>query len=152
MKYKISKANIGDAKEILDLQKLAYQLEAQIYDDYCIPPLKQTLEELKNQFNDHVILKVVAMGKIVGTVRAYEKDGICYIGRLAVDPNMHNQGLGTALMNAIELEFDVKTYELFAGHKSEKNIYLYKKLGYETYKTGSVVCGDVSVYFMRKNK
>lgn len=150
MKIQIEKANISDAQAILELQKLAYRLEAEIYDDYCIPPLKQTVEELQKQFGDHVILKAVLNDKIIGTVRAYEKDGICHIGRLAVDPVMHNQGLGTALMQAIEAEFNTKIYELFAGHKSEKNLYLYKKLGYETYKTGDVGCGDVKVHYLRK--
>ena len=43
----IERAKIEDAKEILDLQKLAYQSEAEIYNDYTIPPLTQTLEEME---------------------------------------------------------------------------------------------------------
>jgi 2-aminoadipate transaminase len=43
---RIDRATVEDAKEILDLQKLAYQSEAEIYNDYTIPPLTQTLEEM----------------------------------------------------------------------------------------------------------
>ena len=37
----------GDIDEILDLQKLAYKSEAEIYNDFTILPLTQTLEDLK---------------------------------------------------------------------------------------------------------
>ena len=73
MNYQITKADIDDAEEILKLQKLAYQIEAKRYNNYDIVPLKQTLEELENQFKDHIILKVVSDGTVIGTVRAYEK-------------------------------------------------------------------------------
>jgi hypothetical protein len=49
----IEPATIQDADAILALQKLAYQSEAAIYADYTIPPLTQTLEELKAEFDDH---------------------------------------------------------------------------------------------------
>jgi hypothetical protein len=38
----IEQAGVEDAGEILRLQKLAYQSEARIYNDYTIPPLLQT--------------------------------------------------------------------------------------------------------------
>lgn len=150
MNYQILKADISDAQAILDIQRAAYQIEAELYDNFDIPPLTETLEDLEDQFSDYTILKAVVDDKLVGTVRAYEDEGICHIGRLAVDPAMHRQGIGTALMNAIEQEFYADSYELFAGEKSVNNIKLYEKLGYEIFKTGSVVCGDVKVYYMRK--
>lgn len=44
-KVEIFQATFEDAVEILDLQKLAYQSETQIYDDWTIPPLLQTIEK-----------------------------------------------------------------------------------------------------------
>jgi len=38
----IEKANISDAKDILSLQKLAYQSEADLYNDNNIFPMNQT--------------------------------------------------------------------------------------------------------------
>jgi hypothetical protein len=35
-------ATLDDAKQILELQKLTYQSEAAIYNDYTIAPLKQS--------------------------------------------------------------------------------------------------------------
>jgi ribosomal protein S18 acetylase RimI-like enzyme len=67
----------------------------------------------------------------VGSVRAYEQDGTCHIGRLIVHPAHQNRGLGTRLLREVEAAFpDAERYALFTGHKSERNLYLYGKLGY----------------------
>jgi ribosomal protein S18 acetylase RimI-like enzyme len=151
MDYQILKAEITDAEEILNIQKSAYRVEAQRYDNYDITPLKQTLEELQNQFTDHVILKAVSNGRTVGTVRANGKDGTCYIGRLAVLPDLHMQGIGTALMKEIEKYFAPKRYELFVGSKSDNNIRLYQKLGYTIYKKDCYECGGIEIFYMEKS-
>ena len=145
-------ATIAAAAEILQLQKLAYQSEAKRYNNYNIPPLKQTIDEIKQQFKNHIILKATDNNKIIGTVSAYEKDGTCFIGRLAVSPQNQNQGIGTALMNEIEKCFNVRRFELFVGAKSENNIRLYRKLGYVTFKTGRESCVDIKILFMEKIK
>ncbi|MDF9409616.1 hypothetical protein L7E55_14865 [Pelotomaculum isophthalicicum JI] len=76
----IEKAMATDVEEILALQKLAYVSEAEIYDDFSIPPLVQTLKEIKDEFRNQVFLKAVINGTIVGSVRAYQKEETCYIG------------------------------------------------------------------------
>jgi ribosomal protein S18 acetylase RimI-like enzyme len=131
----ISRATEVDLITILELQKLAYRSEAEIYYDYTIPPLLQTLDELKEQFRDHIFLKAVLNDKITGSVRATEKGGTCYIGRLIVHPDNQNQGLGKKLMDEIENIFgSASRYELFTGSLSYKNISFYKKLGYKIFK------------------
>ena len=55
----ILKAKNVDLPEILALQYLAYQSEAELFKSRDIPPLKQTLEELQEEFNNGVILKLV---------------------------------------------------------------------------------------------
>jgi ribosomal protein S18 acetylase RimI-like enzyme len=61
--------------------------------------------------------------------------GTAYIGRLMVKPDSQNKGIGSRLMQAIEEHFRVADrYELFAGHRSARNLYLYRKLGYREFK------------------
>jgi len=132
----IERAVIGDSEEILSLQKLAYLSEAEIYDDFTIPPLKQTLEEIKKDFEAQVFLKAVVEESIIGSVRAYMKEGTCYVGRLIVHPDFQNHGIGKQLMGMIEEAFkETSRFEIFTGHKSERNLYLYEKLGYRRFKT-----------------
>lgn len=148
----IEKATILDGEEILSLQKLAYRSEAEIYDDFSIPPLLQTLEEVRKDFENQVFLKTVLNGKIVGSVRAFVKEGTCYIGRLIVHPDFQNQGIGTGLMRGIEETFkEARGFELFTGHKSEKNLHLYEKLGYRVFKTVKVN-ERLTIVFLEKNK
>jgi hypothetical protein len=40
-----------DAAAILDLQKRAYQSEAQLYNDWSLPPLTQSLESLQHEIS-----------------------------------------------------------------------------------------------------
>ena len=126
---RIQRATREDAAEILALQKLAYRSEAEIYDAYDIPPLTQALAEMEADLERQTVLKAVMEGRIVGSVRAYEREGTCHIGRLIVHPEQQNRGLGARLLREIEAAFpQVERYELFTGHRSERNLYLYAKL------------------------
>ena len=146
----IMRAVVADTAEILALQRLAYQREAQRYHDPTLPPLRQTLAELAAEFETHVILKAVIDGTIVGSVRAYADAGICHIRRLMVHPYMQRRGIGTALMRQIEAHFpDAARFQLFTGAESEANIRLYRRLGYAISATERVN-DRVSIVIMTK--
>jgi ribosomal protein S18 acetylase RimI-like enzyme len=135
----ITPAQLADLPLILDLQKLAYHSEAVLNDDFTIPPLTQTLPEIETDFQQQVYLKAVQNGAIVGAVRGYEQNGTCYIGRLIVQPDCQNRGIGTQMLNAIEAHFNTaQRYELFTGENSARNLYLYQKLGYRPFRTAQL--------------
>ena len=46
----IKNADSGDLQGILDLQYLAFQREAIQYNDLMIAPLKQTIDDIKNEY------------------------------------------------------------------------------------------------------
>lgn len=134
-KIKIFQATFEDAIEILDLQKLAYQSEAQIYSDWTIPPLLQTVEEIQGEFKTHMFLKAVSEHLIIGSVRTRIMGDTCHIGRLIVHPKWQNQGIGTRLMTEVELMYrDVALFELFTGSNSIRNLHFYHKLGYQEFR------------------
>ncbi|HNX90234.1 MAG TPA: GNAT family N-acetyltransferase [Candidatus Omnitrophota bacterium] len=151
-RIKYINASIRDAEEILSLQKEAYQSEAALYGNDKIAPLTQTIEDLKEQFKTRTILKAVLKNKIVGTVRAYQDGGTCYIERLAVLSEARNQGIGTALLRKIEDMFAAERYELFTGAKSLKNIALYQKQGYRIFKKEQKGCGGIEIVYLEKTK
>lgn len=132
----ISHADAGDAERILYLQYAAYRIEAELYDDYRLPPLAQTLPELLAEFGTHTILVARRQGRIVGSVRARVADGTAHIGRLAVDPVWHGRGIGRRLLCGIEqATAPVQRYELFTGHRSDRNLRLYQRAGYRRIRT-----------------
>ena len=128
---KIIKAEQDDLQTILELQYLAYQSEADLFGSRDIPPLKETIGELEEEYKNGIVLKLVEDdGTIIGSVRAYEKDGTAYIGKLMVHPDHRCKGYGSALLTEIEKCFPGKRYELFTSTRSVDNIRLYEKMGY----------------------
>lgn len=154
IKMIIKRAQASDLEEILSIQKIAYKSEAEIYNDFTIPPLLQTLNEIKDEFKTNIFLKAVDDKKIIGSVRGtLINSETCYIGRLIVHPDFQNQGIGTKLMGEIEKNFkECKRFELITGHRSLKNIKLYEKLGYGTYKVEKLTENLNLVYLEKVNK
>jgi ribosomal protein S18 acetylase RimI-like enzyme len=145
----IEKAEIQDAGEILKLQKLAFHSEAVFYNDFALPPLTQTLEEMMSDIQNKIVLKITLNSAIIGSVRGYVKDGTGHIGRLIVQPDLQSRGIGTQLMQAIEARLKpCQRYELFTGNRSERSIRLYQRLGYHIF---SEVNGHTGLVYMEKH-
>jgi ribosomal protein S18 acetylase RimI-like enzyme len=129
--FRIEIALESDLEEILSLQKCAYISEAEIINDFSIQPLTQTIYELIDEFKSSTILKAVDSDKIIGSVRAFERDCVCHIGKLIVHPNNQNKGIGKILLNEVEKRFNsCRKYSLFTSKESTRNLYFYNKAGY----------------------
>ena len=154
------RADLSDAPEILALQKVAYQSEAEIYGDDSLPALQQTLEDLKDDFERRpqreatvlgargardasaagpdqiVFLKAVVNGKIIGSVRGYAVDSTAYLSRLIVHPYFRKRGIGRRVLDEIEQAFPgVTRFETKTGHQSKRNLFQLAQRGYQTFKT-----------------
>ncbi len=149
----ITRATIEDAQAILTLQRLAYQCEAELYDDYGLPPLTETLAELEAEFDRSVFLKEIGDDGIRGSVRARDDGTTCFIGRLIVHPTSRRRGIATRLMREIEGRFPrVARYELFTGYKSQGNLRLYDKLGYRVFKEEQPEQGPKLVFLEKRRE
>lgn len=146
----ILEAEKKDLQEILHLQYLAYQSEAQLLGQPDIPPLKQTLEEVAREFREGIFLKAVdAGGVIVGSVRAYANIDTLYIGKLMVHPDIQGQGIGTELLKEIERLCLCKRCELFTSSKSARNIKLYERVGYKAF-AEKIMSADLKFIYLEK--
>ncbi|MEU7641572.1 MULTISPECIES: GNAT family N-acetyltransferase [unclassified Streptomyces] len=131
----ISTATDGDAEQILKLQYLCYQPEAELYDDYGIEPLTQTLDSLRAELASGCVVVARLGEEVVGSVRGtVDADGTAKIAKLIVHPRLQRHGLGGRLLAAVEqrlaAERSAKRYRLFTGHRSEGNLRLYRSHGY----------------------
>lgn len=147
LNYPITQAERSNLEEILQLQYLAYQSEAALFGNKDIPPLKETIEEVREEYDRGIVLKMVdEENRIIGSVRAYEKDGTAYIGKLMVHPDHRRKGFGRSLLTEIEKYFPGKRYELFTSTRSQDNIRLYQSIGYRTFDQKAVDEELVFVY------
>lgn len=134
----IQKAEFGDLPDILKLQYLAYQSEADLFGTRDIPPLKQTLEEVVAEYEQGVILKIQDHDKIIGSVRAKQNHDTVFIGKLMVHPDYRRRGLGKRLLSEVERVYPNKRYELFTSTLSLSNIRLYESVGYKIFHTKKI--------------
>jgi ribosomal protein S18 acetylase RimI-like enzyme len=152
MQIEILTANHKDLNVILQLQKDCYMTEAKIHNNYNIPPLNQDLKSIENDFNKMTILKGEIDGQIIASVRGFSENGTCYIGRLIVKNEFQNKGFGKLLMDSIESIFkECNRFELFTGFKSQKNLYLYNKLGYNEFKR-EVINDKLTLIYLEKKR
>ena len=142
----ITKACLEDLEEILQLQYLAYQSEAALFGNNDIPPLKQTIDEVVEEYRKGVILKLMSDNKIIGSIRAWETDGTVHVGKLMVHPDYRRCGYGKKLLNEIESYFPLKRFVLFTSTRSINNLRMYQRMGYKEFERKSITAELVFVY------
>ncbi|MFD5771423.1 GNAT family N-acetyltransferase [Streptomyces sp. NPDC127049] len=132
----ISVADARDAEQILKLQYLCYQSEAELYGDWSIEPLTQSLDAVRAELAEGYGLVARLGDEVVASVRARtDEDGTAHIAKLIVHPRMRRHGIGGRLLDAIErhpagTDAAPKRFQLFTGHRSEGNLRLYRAKGY----------------------
>ncbi len=162
---KVEEAGIQDAEDVLKLQKVAYVSEAEIINDFKIQPLTQTIDETIDEFKNQLILKASVTEdnmdrpgsskkqeykKIISSVRGYQKDATCHIGKLIVDPRYQGLGIGKEMMNIVEKHFkETSRFEVFTGERSLRNIRLYERMGYRAFRTKKI-SERLNLVFMEK--
>lgn len=119
------------AGEVLTVQRAAYLHEARRYDEWDLPPLVETVEQIRR----HVESGQPALGafhghRLVGSVRGNVDGHRMEIARLAVAPDMQGNGIGRALLAAIEPPATVTVLWLFTGAQSDENLRLYESAGF----------------------
>jgi predicted N-acetyltransferase YhbS len=136
MSVTISVATEQDAEQIFRLQYLCFQSEAALYGNYRIAPLVQTLDSVRQELTSDCVFVARLGDEVVGSVRgSITEDGAAAIGKLCVHPRLQGHGIGARLLRAAESalaeERGAKKFRLIAGHRSEGNLRLYRRVGYE---------------------
>lgn len=131
----ISAAETQDAEQILKLQYLCFQSEAELYGNYRIDPLVQTLDSVRAEIATNLVFVARLGEEVVGSVRGSTgQDGAGEIGRLCVHPRLQGHGLGARLLGAAEAgladQRAATRFRLYTGHRSEGNLRLYRRVGY----------------------
>jgi len=123
------------AGELLTIRRAAFVTEAQLYGDPNIPPLTQTLEELRADLADGSVVTLGAWigHRLVGSIRVGIDGSKATLGRLAVVPDLQQKGIGTRLLLGVPAYLPPDTTEVwvFTGRDSLQNLAMYTKHGYQ---------------------
>lgn len=132
----IKKLNLREtetAKNVLELQMDSYKVEAEIIGFYEIPPLKDTINSLKEC--DEIFYGYYIKDTLAGVISYKVIDNILDIHRVAVHPQFFKMGIAGKLINFVEgLESNVNKIVVCTAKKNLPAINLYLKNGYKDIK------------------
>lgn len=151
MKKIIEKININEfetAREIINIQKKSYVIEAELINNCNIPPLKETYKDLMNSKEEFWVCKI--NNKICGVISFEIIMDVLDIFKLFVSPDYINQGIGSLLLKNIEEKFiNINHIKVQTGLKNKPAINFYKKNNFEVIGIEKKE-NDLEIIFFRK--
>jgi GNAT superfamily N-acetyltransferase len=132
MKIELREAAEDNLSELLVIQKEAFRR----YTDHLlpeqIPPLNETADEMKKDLKYKCIIAAFCDGSPAGSVRYYNKGGVCIIERLSVKPSCQGKGIGRCLVGEVEKRARTNCHKVYleTGLLASNLLIFYSKLGF----------------------
>ena len=116
------------ARILLDLQKAAYAVEAQLIGTDRIPPLQDTLVGIAAWRGNWGV--ALDGGQLLGAVAWDDRGSELEIDRLMVAPSAHRRGVGSALLQSVIAAADRRPIHTATGRDNPPAIRVYEKHGF----------------------
>ncbi len=133
------------AAQVLDVQRVAYRIEADLIGFDGIPPLHESLAELVAQPLEWIGIR--RGGKVVAAL-AYQVAGdLCDIDRLVVSPEHFGKGLASMLVGAL---LHHPRITVSTGTQNTPARRLYEKLGFQRIGERQIAHGVTVTHYERR--
>jgi ribosomal protein S18 acetylase RimI-like enzyme len=121
--------NKNSAEIVLQIQLIAYEIEAEIIGFYEIPTLRDTVESL--QQSGERFFGYYQNETLCGVVSLKIEDAEIDIHRLFVHPNYFRKGIAQRLLDFLKSSFDASLMKVATGSKNTPAIGFYLKNGFQ---------------------
>ena len=130
--FELRRLTPDHAGEVLTVQRAAFVAEARSYGTVDIPPLTETLDQVRSELATTITVGAFRRGRLVASARLTIDGSVGWVSRVAVAPDQQGRGIGSALLEALESEAPpaVTRFQLGAAFKSRHNIAMYERRGY----------------------
>ncbi len=145
----ISLAHILSAAQLLELQRTAYKIEAELIGTEDIPPLKESFEQL--QSCGETFIGCYQGNRLAGAVSFVKEGNTIDIHRVMVHPDFFRKGIAARLLKHIEQEHDGAELIVSTGAANVPALKLYEKLGFERLKDRTVGGSIVLANFIKRS-
>lgn len=141
-KHNIKWVDITDeeiATKMTELQQASYQIEAKLIGSYDIPPLKESMNQVRSC--GETFLACMEMGEMIAAL-SYKREGLVVdLHRMMVHPKHFRKGIaGQLLIYLEELEADAQEFIVSTGAANTPAVRLYEKHGFK--KVREIVVGN----------
>jgi ribosomal protein S18 acetylase RimI-like enzyme len=116
------------AQRVLEIQHRAYRIEADLIGFDGIPPLDETLDDLRE--SEETFIGYFVDDMLAGVLSYEIVDETLDIGRLVVHPAYFRQGIGKALVEYVESIEGIQKLIVSTGALNTPARQLYERLGY----------------------
>lgn len=142
-------SDVSTATHVLDMQRRAYAIEAELIGTDQIPPLTETLSEL--QVTDEIFYGYKADSMLAGAIAYKREDKTVDIYRMIVHPDYFRRGIARQLIAAIEsIESDAMRFIVSTGAANHPAKHLYHSVGFLEIYDETVMPGLIITHFEKR--
>ncbi|MDA1361863.1 GNAT family N-acetyltransferase [Glycomyces luteolus] len=146
-------ATEDDVDDLLKLQYLCYQGEAERYDEWRLPALVEPRDTLLSVLKRETVIACRLDGELIASVRAETDSLRFHIGRLIVHPRFRRAGIGRRLLRGIEAAAPPGAeLEFYTGHRSVEYLALLESEGYRETRREPVSTRLTLVYLTKQTE
>ena len=122
-------ADLSVATQLHEISRVAYALEAERIGCADFPPLRETLDDLRQSSDRFLVFR--QSGRIIGALSFCRSAVAAAITRLVVSPDFHRRGVATALIGALEQRLAPMThFKVTTAQNNCAAVLLYERCGF----------------------
>jgi GNAT superfamily N-acetyltransferase len=121
-----------DAEALVQVQIRAFHDDTRLYGvELGGPEGYDSVEHMREKTAKHPSHKILLDGKIVGGMVVFDRGGGYYhLDVIFIDPDYHNQGIGTQALQFLDRTYPAKKWTLDTPQYATRNHHFYEKMGY----------------------